>query len=97
MTDTKTTLSGKTLGLKTLSLGSKGVGGTLNKNKIQVEVRKKRTIVTQATQNQPLSEEASQKLRLLREAQKQAAQAQENAPPVQKKLDSDERKKEQVQ
>ncbi len=78
MTETKTTLSGKTLGLKTLSLGSKG---TLNKNKIQVEVRKKRTITPQASQNQPLSEEASQKLRLLREAQKQAAQVQET--PVQ--------------
>ena len=40
MTETKTTLSGKTLGLKTLSLNPKG---TLNKSKIQLRGNEKNT------------------------------------------------------
>lgn len=71
------TLSGKTLELKktTLSLNAHvrqnmGVGKT---NMVQVEVRKKR-IVTPDQQGNILSQETSQKLKLVQEAQQRAAE-----------------------
>ncbi|MDR2902065.1 MAG: translation initiation factor IF-2 [Lactobacillales bacterium] len=69
------TLSGKTLGLKTLSVGNRvrqnvGAGKT---NVVQVEVRKKR-VITPDNPSGMLSEEASQKLKLIQEAQRVAEQ-----------------------
>ncbi len=71
------TLSGKTLELKktTLSLNGRvrqnmGVGKS---NMVQVEVRKKR-VITPEQQPNILSQEASQKLKLIQEAQQRAAE-----------------------
>ncbi|MBO7244354.1 MAG: translation initiation factor IF-2 [Alphaproteobacteria bacterium] len=71
------TLSGKTLELKnkTLSLNThvRQNTGTGKSNMVQVEVRKKRVITTEQSSN-VLSSEASQKLKLIQEAQQRAAQ-----------------------
>ncbi len=71
------TLSGRTLELKktTLSLGNRvrqNTGAGKN-NTVQVEVRKKRVITQEPSVNH-LSEETSQKLRLIQEAQQRAAE-----------------------
>lgn len=71
------TLSGKTLELKkkTLSLNTQvrqNTGGGKS-NMVQVEVRKKRVIATEQQSN-VLSTEASQKLKLIQEAQQRAAE-----------------------
>ena len=70
-------LSGKTLELKnkTLSLNThvRQNTGTGKSNMVQVEVRKKRVITTDQPAN-VLSSEASQKLKLIQEAQQRAAQ-----------------------
>ena len=71
------TLSGKTLELKnkTLSLNThvRQNTGTGKSNMVQVEVRKKR-VITQEQSPNILSSEASQKLKLIQEAQQRAAE-----------------------
>ena len=71
------TLSGKTLELKkkTLSLNTqvRQNTGTGKSNMVQVEVRKKR-VITQEPQSNVLSSEATQKLKLIQEAQQRAAE-----------------------
>ena len=71
------TLSGKTLELKkkTLSLNTqvRQNTGAGKSNMVQVEVRKKR-VITQEPQSNVLSSEASQKLKLIQEAQQRAVE-----------------------
>ncbi len=70
------TLSGRTLGLNktTLSLNSRVRPMSGSGKTVQVEVRKKRVVTSQEQQPSVLTEEASQKIRLIQEAQHRAAE-----------------------
>ncbi len=70
------TLSGRTLGLNktTLSLNPRVRPMSGSGKTVQVEVRKKRVITPQEQQPSVLTEEASQKIRLIQEAQQRAAE-----------------------
>ncbi len=97
------TLSGKTLELKnkTLSLNThvRQNTGTGKSNMVQVEVRKKRVITPEQSPN-ILSSEASQKLKLIQEAQQRAAEkarleAEQKQKEAQEKIEAQKKAAEQ--